>query len=148
MDNAFQYIKDNNGVDTESSYPYEATKGTCRYNATNRGATVSGYVNLPRYDEAKLQDAVANIGPISVAIDASLDTFQFYKSGVYYDSRCSATNLNHGVLVVGYGTDNGTDYWWVKNSWGTGWGISGYVKMARNKNNTCGIASWAVYPTV
>lgn len=149
MDNAFKYIKSNNGIDTEESYPYEAQDGKCRFNAANVGATVTGFVDIAEGDEKALQQAVSSIGPISVAIDASRTSFSLYKSGVYYEEDCSSTALDHGVLAVGYGNDKqGGDYWLVKNSWGGDWGDEGYIKMARNKDNNCGIATIASYPLV
>ena len=72
----------------------------------------------------------------------------FYSGGVYRNSECTADGIDHGVLVVGYGDDNGDQYWLVKNSWGKGWGDHGYIKIARNEDNMCGIASRASYPTV
>lgn len=150
MDNAFKYIKDNGGIDTEKSYPYEAKDDTCRYNATNLGATDKGFVDIDQGSEQKMKEALATIGPVSVAIDASHQSFQFYSDGVYYEPECDSENLDHGVLVVGYGTDekSGSDYWLVKNSWGSSWGDKGYVKMARNRENHCGIASSSSYPLV
>jgi cathepsin L len=148
MDQAFEYIKENNGIDTETSYPYEARDNTCRFKAADVGATDTGFTDIKSKDESALQDAVASVGPISVAIDASHASFQLYKSGIYNEVFCSQTRLDHGVLAVGYGTDSGKDYWLVKNSWGTGWGDSGYIKMTRNKRNQCGIATAASYPTV
>ncbi|XP_061599005.1 cathepsin L.1 [Cololabis saira] len=148
MDNAFRYIKANGGLDTEESYPYEAEDGKCRFNADNVGATCTGYVDIKHGDEDDLKEAVATIGPVSVGIDASQGSFQLYESGVYDEPDCSSSQLDHGVLAVGYGTEDGHDYWLVKNSWGPGWGDKGYIMMTRNKNNQCGIATAASYPLV
>lgn len=120
----------------------------CRYNPGSSGATDAGFVDIDAGDESKLQEALATVGPVSVAIDASHTSFQLYRSGVYDEPDCSPDNLDHGVLAVGYGTQDGQDYWIVKNSWSAKWGESGYIKMSRNKSNQCGIASAASYPLV
>uniref|UniRef100_UPI00398EBC1A cathepsin L.1 isoform X2 n=1 Tax=Pristiophorus japonicus TaxID=55135 RepID=UPI00398EBC1A len=122
--------------------------GPCRFNPQAVGATCQGYVDLPSGSETFLEDAVATIGPVSVAIDAGHLSFQLYSSGIYDEPSCSSDVLNHGVLVIGYGTLDGIDYWLVKNSWGTGWGDDGYIYMTRNQNNQCGIASLASFPLV
>lgn len=147
MDFAFTYIKENGGIDTEASYPYVGKNGVCQFKASDVGATCTGYVDIPHEDVTALQQAVATVGPISVAMDASQTTFRFYKSGVYYDSQCSETKLDHGVLAVGYGELNSEAYWLVKNSWGTSWGDAGYFMIAQ-RDNDCGIATQASYPTV
>lgn len=92
--------------------------------------------------------AVAKVGPIAVTIDASHRSIRLYKNKVYNEPACSSTHIGHAVLVVGYGTQDGTDYWLVKNSWGKKWGMNGYIKMSRNKNNQCGIATRALFPIV
>jgi len=148
MDDAFEYIIKNKGIDTEASYPYRATgPNKCQFKAADVGATISSYHDVQSGSESDLQSSVDKT-PVSVAIDASHDSFQLYSSGVYYEPACSATQLDHGVLAVGYGTDGSSDYWIVKNSWGTDWGMSGYINMARNRNNNCGIATAASYPIV
>ncbi|XP_068751848.1 cathepsin L-like [Montipora capricornis] len=149
MDNAFRYIKANHGIDTEASYPYVGMDEKCRFNRSDVGADDTGYVDVKSGDEDALKMAVATVGPISVAIDAGHMSFQFYKEGVYVEPECSTTLLDHGVLAVGYGTtESDKDYWLVKNSWGTSWGMEGYIKMARNRDNMCGIATNASYPLV
>ncbi|XP_053397746.1 procathepsin L-like [Mercenaria mercenaria] len=148
MDQAFKYIKAVGGIEDEEDYPYEAKESVCKFDTSKIKATVSGYVDVTKGDESALQSAVATIGPISVAIDASHPSFQSYTGGVYDEPECSSSQLDHGVLVVGYGTDDSSDYWLVKNSWSTMWGEEGYIKMTRNKDNQCGIASQASYPLV
>jgi len=148
MSFAFNYIKDAGGMESEEDYPYTAEDGYCEFRKSRAVASLNGFVRIPRADEDALKQAVATIGPISVAIDASQSSFHLYSSGVYYEKDCSSTSLDHGVLVVGYGTDNGNDYWLVKNSWAASWGLDGYIKMARNRDDNCGIATQASYPTV
>ena len=123
--------------------------GSCRSNISNIEAIVIDYKSILSNDEYELTKAIAKIGPIAVAIDASQKDFRFYSSGIYNSTICSATELNHAVTVVGYGTNEiDQDFYIVKNSWGSKWGDQGYIKMARNKNNTCGIATAASYPIV
>ncbi|KAK7605317.1 hypothetical protein V9T40_007175, partial [Parthenolecanium corni] len=141
QEQAFLYIYHNNGIDTERSYPYEARNGRCRYSKWKSGASDKGYYTVQQDNERLLQNAVAFKGPVAVSIDADND-FRFYDSGVMYSESCSSTSLDHSVLIVGYGTTSrGQDYWLVKNSWGTSWGEQGYIRMSRNRNNNCGIAS-------
>jgi len=148
MDQAFQYIQDF-GEETEKSYPYKAIDQDCMYKKSLVVANDTGFTDVTSGSEDDLQSAVATVGPISVAIDADHDSFQLYKSGVYNEKDCSSTELDHGVLAVGYGTqDATTDFWIVKNSWGTDWGMKGYILMSRNKDNQCGIATAASYPMV
>ncbi|XP_074539563.1 cathepsin S, ortholog2, tandem duplicate 1 isoform X2 [Halichoeres trimaculatus] len=145
MHRAFQYVIDNQGIDSDASYPYTGYSQQCHYNPQYRAANCSSYSFLPEGDEGALKQGLATIGPISVAIDATRPRFAFYRSGVYDDQSCTQ-KVNHGVLAVGYGTLNGQDYWLVKNSWGERFGDKGYIRMARNKNNQCGIALYGCYP--
>lgn len=146
MDLAFKYIIKKGGIESTFDYPYVAEDGRCAAKKKLYVASISGYYDVYNSTSALLNATAQQ--PVSVAVDASL--FQFYSSGVFSDNSCTS-NVNHGVLVVGYNsTSNGTDYWIVKNSWGTGWGQAGYIFMNRNSTNPdglCGINAYASYPT-
>ncbi|CAE7296582.1 XCP1 [Symbiodinium sp. CCMP2592] len=149
MDNGFKY-EEQAPVCTEDSYPYLAKNGICKASGCKVGIPahgVTGYKDVKADDEQSLMDAVSK-QPVSVAIEADQMAFQLYKGGVL--SKTCGTKLDHGVLVVGYGTEDGKDYWLVKNSWGSTWGESGYVKLERGKPGPgeCGIKSQASYPVV
>jgi len=151
MDGAFKYAIDK-GMCTEASYPYVSgdtkTSGTCK--GCTSVAKFSHCYDVTSNNQVLLQQAVAQ-QPVSVAIEADTRYFQFYTSGVLTSASCG-TNLDHGVLIVGYGTESGSDYWLVKNSWGESWGESGYVKIARSDSTKdpgiCGIAMQPSFPTV
>ncbi|KAG5870091.1 hypothetical protein JTB14_015190 [Gonioctena quinquepunctata] len=147
MNRALEYVAAN-GIMPEKDYPYEAFDDQCRLNKSDIAVRIESYENVKAFDEVELQKAVALKGPISVAIDA--DGFQLYESGILDYGACGSSpdDLDHGVLVTGYGSQEGKDYWIVKNSWGTSWGMDGYVWMSRNKENQCGIATDASYPVM
>jgi len=149
---SYEYvIRDSEGLDTEMSYPYKGVDQTCAYDPSKVGATATAFAVLTPDSESGLQEAVANVGPISVCINAN-GNFMGYSGGVFDDAECTSNfdDIDHCVLAVGYGTDSasGKDYWLVKNSWNTSWGEQGYIKMARNKMNQCAISTLASYPTV
>jgi C1A family cysteine protease len=121
LPSAFQYIISNKGITTEAAYPYTAQQGTCKSGLTT-AATITSFVDVTAGSETALLAAV-NIGPVSIAIEADQQCFQFYAGGILSDPSCG-TQLDHGVLVVGYGTENGVDFWIVKNSWGATWSVS------------------------
>nr|CAH7715326.1 unnamed protein product [Callosobruchus chinensis] len=147
MDNAFRYIKANGGIDTEQSYPYDGKDEKCHYDPSEKGATVKNTVNVTKSSaQEKRNFALTRIETFQSSIIQGVKDFFL---GVYSDPECSSTELDHGVLAVGYGTDeNGQDYWLIKNSWGPSWGDEGYIKIARNKDNMCGVATQASYPLV
>jgi len=165
MDNAFGWVH-KNGLCTEAAYPYSGQQSsTCNKDKCKAVVTCAAAPHdVPQGDEKALVSAIA-LGPVSVAIEADQSAFQLYAGGVV-DSPDCGTKLDHGVLAVGFGTDtavaeadsgsgsgsgsgsssHSADYYKVKNSWGSTWGESGYVRIVRNKN-MCGIASSASYPT-
>ncbi|XP_036969326.1 procathepsin L isoform X2 [Acanthopagrus latus] len=148
MANAYDYVV-NNGLQATSTYPYTSVDTQpCYYDSSLAVAHIRDYRFIAKGDEQALADAVATIGPITVAIDADHSSFLFYSSGIYDEPNCNPNNLSHAVLLVGYGTEGGQDYWIIKNSWGSSWGEGGYMRVIRDGRNTCGIASYALYPIV
>ncbi|XP_050238788.1 senescence-specific cysteine protease SAG39-like [Mercurialis annua] len=148
MEDAFKFVINNRGITSDLKYPYKGADQKCDpKKVTSRIATITGYEKVPANSEEDLMKAVAN-QPVAVAIDAGSTSFQFYSTGVYRGT--CGTNVNHGVLAVGYGHSNtATKYWLVKNSWGKKWGEKGFVRMERNvesKEGLCGIATDCSYP--
>ncbi|WZZ20426.1 hypothetical protein YC2023_121813 [Brassica napus] len=174
MDYAFEFIIKNGGIDTEEDYPYKGVDGRCDQTRVSvlffnnnskqpvddfcftfvglllqknaKVVTIDSYEDVPANSEESLKKALSH-QPISVAIEGGGRAFQLYDSGIF-DGICG-TDLDHGVVAIGYGTENGKDYWIVKNSWGTSWGESGYIRMERNIASSagkCGIAVEPSYP--
>ena len=166
MDNAFDFIASNKGLTTEQAYPYKGVDGMCKKSVKNvAGTTVKKHTDVASNEKALMSALTKQ--PVSVAIEADQQGFQFYRSGVF-TAKCG-TNLDHGVLAVGFGTmgkkvpgaANATapdrkkkskDYWKVKNSWGESWGMDGYILLERGvkqKGGQCGILNGPPsYPTL
>ncbi|KAB2032371.1 hypothetical protein E1A91_D05G380300v1 [Gossypium mustelinum] len=148
MMNAFDYIIQNQGITNEERYPYQSKQETCdtKKQINRVDVIINGYQMVPTNDEQALLKVVAN-QPVSVAIEGYGQDFRYYRGGVYTGDCGNA--LNHAVTIVGYGTsEEGLDYWLVKNSWGETWGENGYMRIQRNVNTQgglCGIATKASY---
>ena len=145
MDNAFKYVIDN-GICSEDSYPYTGIDGSCQQCSVI--GQINNYGDIQENDEKILKRAVAQ-QPVSVAIQANLSSFRFYSRGIYSDPNCGQ-QLDHGVLIVGYGSDGlyGKDYWLVKNSWGPQWGENGYIRIERNSDSEGGMCGITLQPSI
>lgn len=152
MHDCYLSVMKKGGLDTEMTYPYEGQSGGgCRFKKGSVVAgttTFRGYRNVTSGNETDLMAAAATIPTVSIGIDASSMGFQLYTSGVYNPLFCKNTSdqLDHGVAIVGYGAESGDNYWIVRNSWGTVWGMEGYVNMIKDHDNKCGVATDATYP--
>jgi C1A family cysteine protease len=149
MDTAFSYLKDH-GSCTDASYPYKTAQGkTCRESNCTIAVppkTITGYFDVPVADTKALMEAIAK-QPVSVGIEADKSNFQLYTGGIL--TKECGSSLDHGVLAVGSGTENGVDYWKIKNSWGANWGENGYIRIERTAKKgpgQCGIKQMASYP--
>lgn len=148
MEDAFEYAIVN-PLCTETEDPYEAKNDKCK--DCESYIKFSSCIKIPKNNQLALKEVVAEYGPISIAIQADKSVFKDYKSGIISDDSCG-TDLDHGVLIVGYGTENSTKYWIVKNSWGKSWGENGYVRILRSESTddpgVCGIGMQGSFPVV
>ena len=145
MNQSFWYVRDH-GITVEAKYPYRGVGSTCNYNVADKAWTISDCTEVTVKNEDALVAAIAK-NPVSVAIQANHLSFQLYKSGVY-SGNCG-TNLDHGVLAIGYGALSGKNHYKVKNSWGNSWGQSGYILIERAEKagaGKCGIQLADSYP--
>jgi cysteine peptidase B len=147
MDNAFDWLVQSRGgaIVTEASYPYVSGGGNvpaCNLNGKTVGATIKGHSDLP-HDETQMATWLAAHGPIAIAVDAT--SFQTYNGGIV--TNCISSQLDHGVLLVGYGVSGTTNYWIIKNSWGSSWGESGYIRVQQGTNQ-CLINNYPCSATV
>jgi cathepsin L len=151
MEGAFKYIVEH-GQCLLAEYPY--TSGVTKIEGQCQKCTTVAHVrscsDVKPNDQISLKAAVAQ-QPVAIAIEADTRYFQSYSSGVLTSASCG-TNLDHGVLIVGYGNEKGQDYWLVKNSWSASWGDNGYVKIARSASSNdagiCGIAMDPSFPSI
>ncbi|KAI5082801.1 hypothetical protein GOP47_0002544 [Adiantum capillus-veneris] len=154
MNPAFKWVIRNGGINTEEGYPYVSGTGRTRFCNWNKkmgkSVTIAGYEDVQPHNEEALTCAVAQ-QPVSVAINANSQDFQLYAGGIFNSCSDGRTDIDHAVLVVGYGSEGGKDYWIVKNSWTEDWGLDGYVHIERstgNRRGVCGIHTSPSYPVV
>jgi len=151
MDDAFTWMKKNGGIGSEADYPYTSGSGqtgTCQKGVTNvKNTAPTGFTDVQTGSVTALESAVVK-QPVSIAIQANQAAFQSYKSGVL-TGKCGQ-RLDHGVLLVGYGTDAASklNYWKVKNSWGVTWGEQGYVRILKDNSDLCGVLDAPSYPNM
>jgi C1A family cysteine protease len=140
---AFSYLSSKAAM-SESSYPYTHRNGTCKWSSNNTGVVSTSHSYVTSNSPSAMKSALAN-QPLSVAIEADKSVFQSYKSGIFNSTACG-TSLDHATNVVGWGSSAGTDYWIMRNSWGTSWGEKGYMRLAivSGKGN-CGIQMQPLY---
>lgn len=139
---AFDYVSGSNGLFQEFQYPYLSYYGqdaACNIpSGTSPKATINGYVELPVNNYTALMNSIAQVGPIAVSVDAS--TWSAYKGGIFNGCNQKNPDINHAVVLMGYGEENGQKYWLIRNSWSASWGEKGYIRIARsdNEDSKCG----------
>jgi cathepsin L len=138
----YESITTRGGIETSADYPYKSGSGSdfqCKFEKSKAAVQLNNYTQLPHNEYEPLLDAVATVGPIAISVDAS--AWSFYESGVFDGCDQSSPDVDHAVVLAGYGTDAGQDYWIVRNSWGPSWGEEGYIRLARSATPKCGTDS-------
>lgn len=140
MENSLAFVRDN-GIALSSAYPYHARDQRCQ--SFTPAMKVTGFTFAPSEDEQAIKTMLAETGPLSIAVNA--EPFQFYSGGILDadEYECDPQELNHGVALVGYGSENGQEYWIVRNSWGKNWGEAGYIRVALGKG-VCGVNTYVI----
>jgi len=141
MDEAFRYIKNAGGIMSEADYRYSQEKSSCQFRKNRAVVTVTGWKTAGNKDEETIKKMLIQNGPVSGAVNG--DNMQNYSGGIMGDSYCPSNQINHAILIVGYGESDGQKYWIIKNSWGENWGENGFFRLARNQG-MCGIDQYAV----
>ncbi|EDW00714.1 procathepsin L [Drosophila grimshawi] len=147
----FEYIRDH-GVTLANKYPYVQSEMECRQNETagryprESIVKIRDYARIDPGDEQKMKQVIATLGPLACSMNAGAVSFEQYEGGIYEDDECNKDEVNHSVVVVGYGNENGRDYWIIKNSYSQNWGEQGFMRLPRNAGSFCGIASECSYP--
>jgi C1A family cysteine protease len=138
MESAFEYLINAGGIMSQDDYQYTAQDGDCQFDQSKVVATVSSYKKLDTQDEDEIATFLSENGPLSIAINA--EPLQSYSGGIIDASadECDPSALDHGVAIVGYGTEGGQDYWVIRNSWGSNWGEEGYFRFLRG-TGVCGV---------
>ena len=150
IDGVYSYVEKIGGLSLQNDYPYKEIQSKCDKNVERVKFRIKEMIEFERDDEELLKKALYNTGPIIVVIDSLNDSFYRYSSGIYYEESCNddARMPTHAILLIGYGIENGQDFWTFKNSYGNKWGESGYMRIARNRNNHCKIASFNLIPII
>jgi len=154
QETAFMFIKAEGGIDSEDTYPYKdyddddnsPHRHSCKYSSDDSPTSDNGFVQISYADEETMKSALVKKGPLAISFDVEDDFFD-YDGGIYRSDSCSESDydLNHAMLAVGYGAEDDSEFWIIKNSWNADWGEDGYIRVARNEN-MCGVATDAMYP--
>uniref|UniRef100_A0AC34Q3U1 Peptidase C1A papain C-terminal domain-containing protein n=1 Tax=Panagrolaimus sp. JU765 TaxID=591449 RepID=A0AC34Q3U1_9BILA len=144
--NAYTYAK-TKGLSSETTNPYKAAVGTC---TTTSGTVVkvANYTQIKPRDTTSIKNALSQGYSVAAALEAGTYSFMYYTGGILSDAfDCSGDSIDHAIVIIGYGTANGIDYWIVRNTWGTSWGESGYVRIKRNINY-CNLETYPFFPVI
>lgn len=147
----FDYVQDNGGISLDADYPFEGSSGnvSCKSSISSKfEVELEGYSTISSDDEDQMRRTIFGVGPIIGFIGVSHEKFMRYSSGIFIQNNCNPDEINHAVLLVGYGEENGIKYWIAKNSYGETWGESGFIKIATKREGHCGITTDLFYPII